>query len=50
LKRRLYGMEGGGSGDVLLAIAALLVVGMLAGDLPARRASLVEPTVALRYE
>jgi predicted permease len=46
----LFGLRGTDLVSVLAAIAAMLVVAMLAGYFPARRASRIEPMVALRYE
>ena len=46
----LYGVEPRDPVTFLLAIIALLLVAMVAGALPARRASRVDPSVVLRYE
>jgi len=46
----LYGLTPADPASLLAAIAMLVVIAVLAGYLPARRASLVEPTVALRCE
>ena len=46
----LFGMKGADVTSVTSAILLLLVVGLLAGYLPARRAARVDPMVALRYE
>jgi predicted permease len=46
----LFGLKGADIASLLIAIAVLLTVGMLAGYLPATRASRVDPMVALRYE
>jgi ABC-type antimicrobial peptide transport system permease subunit len=46
----LYGLDPNDPAIMVLAVTALLVVALLAGYLPARRASRVDPTVALRHE
>lgn len=46
----LFGLKGTDAASLLTAVAMLLGVGLLAGYLPARRASRVEPMIALRYE
>ncbi|HEY1160901.1 MAG TPA: ABC transporter permease [Terracidiphilus sp.] len=46
----LYGLSPADPATLLAAIAMLIAIAVLAGYLPARKASLVEPTVALRCE
>jgi predicted permease len=46
----LYGLSPADPGSLLAAVAMLVAIALLAGYLPARKASLVEPTVALRCE
>jgi len=46
----LYGLSPTDPASLLAAIAMLVAIAGLAGYLPARRASLVEPNVALRCE
>jgi predicted permease len=46
----LFGIRPTDAVSVVASVLALLVVGMLSGWLPARRASHVDPMVALRYE
>jgi predicted permease len=46
----LYGLSPADPASLFAAIAMLIVVAIVAGYLPARKASLVEPTVALRCE
>jgi predicted permease len=46
----LYGLQGHDPAVFTLAVLALAVVALGAGYLPARRASLVDPVKALRYE
>jgi putative ABC transport system permease protein len=50
LKARLFGLGPHDPVSILLAVVATLVVTALAGFVPARRASQVDPMVALRYE
>ncbi|HEX7287244.1 MAG TPA: ABC transporter permease [Candidatus Angelobacter sp.] len=50
LKARLFGLGPHDPVSILLAVAATLAVTALAGYIPARRASQVDPMVALRYE
>ena len=47
---QLYGVEPNDFATISAAVLVLIVIGMLAGYLPARRAARVEPIVALRYE
>jgi ABC-type antimicrobial peptide transport system permease subunit len=46
----LFELRGTDAGSLLMAIVILLGVGLMAGYLPARRASRVDPIAALRYE
>jgi predicted permease len=46
----IFGITATDAASITGAVLALLLVGLLAGWLPARRASHVEPVVALRYE
>jgi predicted permease len=46
----LYGLSPADPASLLAAVAMVAAIAALAGYLPARRASLVEPTVALRCE
>jgi ABC-type antimicrobial peptide transport system permease subunit len=50
VRSQLYGVEPRDPLSFALAIGALLLVAMVAGALPARRASRVDPAVVLRYE
>lgn len=50
LKTRLFGLTPHDPWSIALAITATLVVTAIAGFVPARRASRVDPMVALRYE
>jgi predicted permease len=50
IESMLYGLYGSELVSLLLSVALLLAVALLAGFLPAMRASNVDPIVALRYE
>lgn len=50
LKTRLFGMSPHDPWSIAMAIAVTLAVTAFAGYIPARRASRVDPMVALRYE
>jgi putative ABC transport system permease protein len=50
LKTRLFGLTPHDPWSIGLSVAATLLVTMIAGYIPARRASRVDPMVALRYE
>ena len=50
VSKLLYGLSPWDPVSLLAAIGMLVGIGVLAGYLPARRASMVDPTVALRYE
>jgi predicted permease len=46
----LFGLSATDTASLLAAVAVMVVIAALAGYLPARRASRVDPMVALRYE
>jgi ABC-type antimicrobial peptide transport system permease subunit len=46
----LFGLHGNDPITLLAAVFVMLLIAALAGYLPARRASRVDPMVALRYE
>jgi len=50
VQSQLYGIEPGDPLSIALAVAAISIVAALSGYLPARRATRVEPMLALRYE
>ena len=50
ISNMLFGLRGTDPISLLVAVGSMLVVAMMAGYLPARRASRIEPMVALRYE
>ncbi|HSK43199.1 MAG TPA: ABC transporter permease [Candidatus Binatia bacterium] len=50
LKTRLFGLTAHDPWSIGLSVVATLLVTMFAGYIPARRASRVDPMVALRYE
>ncbi len=50
LKTRLFGLTPHDPWSIGLSVVATLLVTMIAGYIPARRASRVDPMVALRYE
>jgi predicted permease len=47
---QLYGVGGNDPAAILIAVSALGIVALLAGYIPARRATRVNPMLALRYE
>ena len=46
----LYALSGADPLSMMIAITLMLIVATLAGYIPARRATRVDPMVALRYE
>lgn len=50
ISSRLYGLESTDPAMYLVAIAILVTIGFLASGMPARRAAMVDPIVALRHE
>jgi ABC-type antimicrobial peptide transport system permease subunit len=50
VRNMLYGLSGTDPFSLIAATALLLFAGMAAGYLPARRASSIDPVVALRDE
>ena len=50
VEKMLYGLKGADPLSVTAAVLVLVCAGLLAGFLPARRASRVDPLTALRYE
>jgi ABC-type antimicrobial peptide transport system permease subunit len=46
----LFGLRGTDTASLLGSVVALMLVSIMAGYLPARRAAQVDPMVALRYE
>ncbi|ADV84407.1 ABC transporter permease [Terriglobus saanensis] len=50
IQTMLFGVKGSDPASLVASVTLLLAIGLLAGYLPARRASRVDPMVALRYE
>jgi ABC-type antimicrobial peptide transport system permease subunit len=50
VQKMLYGLTGTDLSSLLAAIGILIIAGLFAGYLPARRAARVDPAVALRDE
>jgi ABC-type antimicrobial peptide transport system permease subunit len=50
LVSQLYGVAPTDSLTLIFAALTMMLVSLLAGFLPARRAATIDPTIALRYE
>ena len=50
VQKMLFGLKGTDAMSLIAAVGILLIAGLVAGYLPARRAAKVDPVVALRYE
>ncbi len=50
VRKMLYGLSGTDPSSLVAALVVLLLAGLVAGYLPARRASRVNPLIALRHE
>ena len=50
ISNMLFGVRGSDPASMVIAVTVMLAVAVIAGYLPARRASRIEPMVALRYE
>ena len=50
VQSQLYGIQSGDPMSIALAVVAIAIVATLSGYLPARRATKVDPMLALRYE
>jgi predicted permease len=50
IKSQLYGVSGTAASSFIVPVLILVTVAVVAGILPARRASRVDPMIALRYE
>jgi ABC-type antimicrobial peptide transport system permease subunit len=50
ISNMLFGVPATDSTSLIASVTVLLLVGLISGYLPARRASQVDPMIALRYE
>ncbi|MGA8086689.1 MAG: ABC transporter permease [Terracidiphilus sp.] len=50
VQKMLFGVKATDAASLIAAVSVLLIAGLVAGYLPARRASRVDPVIALRYE